>query len=457
MKSPGFERGNCTIGQIGSQPYRCGGVQPGFLLGLIMVVFSFTIPVAAQDLAHDLVAGGSVEARVVYSSGSDAYALEFESGSGIDSGADTNSFRAELVHRGLWELHLAANRFVLAHELAAGTEGNPELVLEQACLSIGLGSSGRLDIGRQEVPLGLGYLFQPVDPLAGADGRSTLDGLALVLNPWANHGLKAVVALDGLWDGSTVHVDGTDDGNDSNLPLGEAWQRLFFGLRYDGLVGAWEPGLAFFFRNSEFLRLTASSRLGLGPAIVRLEGAWDFEQPYLYPSGDVASPEGIGGQPREKLGGWPGGGGMGLAGIDLSLYPAGATLALGVEYAYQSRGFERQERLLAQAYVAYLETPEEPTEPAWLSGVHAGQWDTRHRLGLNIMVQPTDRLTLRGLLVLGMDYPEGVANSMAEAGLELNRPENVDMFLHLRQGWDGRPWGGEPVFSTLATGFRVHY
>jgi hypothetical protein len=46
--------------------------------------------------------------------------------------------------------------------------------------------------------------------------------------------------------------------------LDEAWRRLLFGLRYDGLVGAWEPGLAFFFRDGEFLRLAASSRLAWG-------------------------------------------------------------------------------------------------------------------------------------------------------------------------------------------------
>lgn len=425
--------------------------QSGCIPGLVLLTLAFglALPVAAQDLVQNLVLGGSVEVQAVYDHQGSA------SGSALAAGVDDNSYQAQLVHRGLWELRLAANRFVLAHELTADTEGNPELVLQQAYLSLGLGYSGRLDMGRQELPLGLGTLFQPVDPLAGSDGLSTLDGLALVLNPWANHGLKAVLALDGLWDGSIVAADGSDGTSGDELPLDEAWRRLLFGLRYDGLVGIWEPGLAFFYQDGEYLRLAASSRLGLGPAIIRLEGAWDFEQPYLYPTGDEADLEGIVGQRRDSTGDWPGGGGMGLAGIDLYFYPAGATVALGIEYAYQSRGFDRQERLLAQAdYLASLQAKE---EPYWGSGTPAGQWDTRHRLGFHAAVQPTDRLGLSGLLVLGLDYPEGVAHSLAEVGIELNRPENVDLFLHLRQGWAGSPWDGKSASSTALIGFRVHY
>jgi hypothetical protein len=279
----------------------------------------------------------------------------------------------------------------------------------------------------------------------------------LVLSPWANHGIKVVLALDGLWDGSCRFIDGADSATGSDLLLGQAWQRLLFGLRYDGLAGTWEPGLAFFFRDDEFLRLAASSRLALGPAIVRLEGAWDFEEPYLYPTGDEADPEGIVGQHRDSPANWPGGGGMGLAGIDLYFYPASAIVALGIEYAYQSRGFDKQERLLAQVYAEYQSGLAEPAVTFWGSDASAGQWDTRHRLGFHATFQPTDRIGLNGLLVLGLDYPEGVAHSMAEAGIELNRPEDIDLFLQLRQVWAGSPWNGESLFSTVAIGFRIHY
>ena len=413
------------------------GCIPGLVI--LTLAFGLALPASTQDLVQNLVLGGSVEVR----------------GSYDHPGSASGSYRAELLHRGFWELHLGANRFVLAHEITAPTSGNPELVLEQAYLSLGLGYSGRLDIGRQEVPLGLGTLFQPVDPLAGPNGLSTLDGLALILNPWANHGIKAVLALEGLWDGSYRFIDEADGAAGSDLPLGQAWRRLLFGLRYDGLVGVWEPGLAFFFRDGEFLRLATSSRLALGPTIVRLEGAWDFDQPYLYPEGDPASPEGITGQPRDSNGGWPNGGGMGLTGIDLYFYPAGATVVVGAEYAYQSRGFDRQERLLAQAeFLVKLQAGEDPT---WGSDIPAGQWDTRHRLGFHAAVQPTDRLGLSCLLMLDLDYPEGVAHSVAEAGLELNRPENIDLFLKLRQSWAGKPWVGKSANSRAMIGFRVHY
>jgi hypothetical protein len=435
------------------QNTRRPGWLSGWMPGLAMLVLALglSLPVAAQELVQNLVLGGSVEARGRYD--------RPESTAGSDPAAelDADGYRAELLHRGLWELQLGANRFVLAHEMTATTGGTTGLVLEQAYLSLGLGYSGRLDMGRQEVPLGLGTLFQPVDPLAGPDGLSTLDGLALVLNPWANHGIKAVLAMDGLWDGSHRFIDGADGAASSDLLLDEAWRQLLFGLRYDGLVGAWEPALAIFFRDDEFLRLAASSRLALGPAIVRLEGAWDFEQPYLYPAGDPASPEGIAGQPRDSNGGWPDGGGMGLAGIDLYFYPAGATVVAGTEYAYQSRGFDRQERLLAQSHAEYQAGLAEPASPLWGSDIPAGQWDTRHRLGFHALVQPTDRLSLSGLLVLGLDYPEGVASSMAEAGIELNRPENIDLFLQLRQSWAGSPWDGDRLSTTAMAGFRVHY
>jgi hypothetical protein len=411
----------------------------------VALAFCLALPVTSQDLVQNLVVGGSVETRVVHETGPDG------------SLADADSYRAELVHRGLWELQLGANRFVLAHGMTASTGGNPELVLEQAYLSLGLGYTGRLDTGRQEMPLGLGTLFNPVDPLSGSDGLSTMDGLALVLNPWANHGIKAVLALDGLWDDSYEFIDGVDSSAGSNLPLGQAWQRLLFGLRYDGLAGAWEPGLAFFFRDPECLRLAASSRLALGPAIVRLEGAWDFQQPYLYPTGDEVDPEGIVGQRRDSTVGWLTGGGMGLAGIDLYFYPAGATVVMGTEYAYQSRGFDRQERLLARIYTEYQSGLAEPAAPFWGNDMPAGQWDTRHRLGFHAAVQPTDRIGLSGLLVLGLDYPEGVSSSMAEAGIELTYPENIDLFLHLRQSWAGSPWDGDRMSTTATAGFRVHY
>ena len=402
-------------------------------LVILTLALGLVLPATAQELVQNLVLGGSVEVRGVYDyQGSPSV-------SALVAEADANSYRGELLHRGLWELQSGTNRFILDHELTAPTEDTPDLTIKQAYLSLGLGFAGRLDIGRQEVPLGLGTLFQPVDPLAGSDGLSTLDGLALILNPWANHGIKAVLALDGLWDDSYEFIDGVDSSAGSNLPLGRAWQRLLFGLRYDGLAGTWEPGLAFFFRDGESLRLAASSRMGLGPAIVRLEGAWDFEQPYLYPEGELASPEGIDGQLRDKAGAWLTGGGMGLVGIDLYLYPAGVTVIVGTEYAYQSRGMDRQERLLAQSYAEYQAGLAEPAVPFWGSDAPAGLWDTRHRLGFHAAVQPTDRIGLNGLLVLGLDYPEGVAHSMAEAGIELNRPENIDLFLQLRQCWEGSP------------------
>jgi hypothetical protein len=421
----------------------------GFKPRLVMLILSFglALPSAAQDPVPNLILAGSVEVQGAYD--------RLENPSGFAPEAESHSYRAIALHRGLWELQLDTTRFILAHEATAPTDGDPMLALRQAYLSLSFGYNGRLDMGRQELALGLGTLFHPVDPLADSDGHSALDGLALVLSPWANHGIKAVLALDGLWDGATVAGDGSEGGD--SLPLGDAWRRLLFGLRYDGLAGAWEPGLAFFFRHGEFLRLAASSRLGLGPAIVRMEGAWDFERPYLYPTGEPASPEGIVGQLRTGSGDWPGGGGMGLAGIDLYFYPAAATLVVGAEYAYQSRGFDRQERLLAQIHAQYQAGLAEPAAALWESDTPAGQWDTRHRWGIHASVRPGDRLSLSGLVVLGMDYPEGVAHSMAELGIELNRPENIDLFLRLRQGWAGRPWDGKPAFFMALIGFRVHY
>jgi hypothetical protein len=78
-------------------------------------------------------------------------------------------------------------------------------------------------------------------------------------------------------------------------------------------------------------------------------------------------------------------------------------------------------------------------------------------LGFHAAVQPTDRIGLRGLLVMALDYPEGVARSMAEAGIELTHPENIDLFLHLRQSWAGSPWDGELSYSMAMIGFRIHY
>jgi hypothetical protein len=134
---------------------------------------------------------------------------------------------------------------------------------------------------------------------------------------------------------------------------------------------------------------------------------------------------------------------MGLAGIDLYFYPAGATVTMGVEYAYQSRGFDRQERLLAQSYAEYQAGLAEPAAAFWGSDTPAGQWDTRHRLGFHAAVQPTDRLGLSGLLVLGLDYPEGVAHSMAEAGYRTEPsgeygPVPASAAELGRQPWDGK-------------------
>lgn len=424
----------------------------GSLALVLAAILTLGNQATAQDLGSNLVVGGSVETRAVYEADTE----------GLQD--DNASYRSELLHRGLWELRLDGNRFVLAHEAKASTTGKPELTVRQAYLSLGLGYLGRLDMGRQELALGLGSLFQPVDPLVDSQGRSTLEGLALILNPWANHGIKAVLALDGLWDGSNSFIDGAYSSTGGKLPLAEAWRGLLFGLRYDGLVGPWEPALAFFFRDAEFLRLGASSRLALGPAIVRLEGAWDLEEPYRYPLADASYPGGIDWRVREAgddgLFGRFGGGGMGLVGVDLYLYPAGATLVVGTEYAYQSRGFERRERLLAQAWTEYLAGQEAAEElPASLQEgrLPTGQWDTRHRLGFHATVQPTDRISLSGLFVLGLDYPEGVAHSLAELGIELHRPENIDLFLQLRQGWAGKPWDGDRMSTTAMTGFRIHY
>jgi hypothetical protein len=352
--------------------------------------------------------------------------------------SDPGSIEGELDHRGYWELQLDGGRFVLAHDLGAGTDGNLELNLEQAYLSLEPGSSGRLDLGRQEVAFGLGRLFQAVDPLAGTDSRSQFDGLSLGLNPWADHGLKAVLALDGIWD---------DD-------AAEAWRRLLFGIQYDGLVGSWEPELAFFFREDSVLRIAAGSRLGLGPFIFRLEGAWDFVDPFEYPSGDADDPAGISWQPRAGTGSGFEYGGMGTAAVDLYLYPGNASFMLGLEYGYQSRGFDAQERLLAEAYMEY-QAGMEPLEEA--AGLPAGQWDTRHRLGFQLMAQPTDRLSLSSVLVLSLVHPDGIAGGLADAGIELRFHEDIDLFLHLRQGWAGKPRDGKLSLSTAMAGFRVHY
>lgn len=395
--------------------------------------------------AQDLVFGGSAEERLVY---------ERDPGGLFAGSYDSytpGTIGAELNHRGLWELQLGGDRFILAHDLIVGTDGSLDLVLEQACLSLELGSTGRLDLGRQEVAFGLGRLFQAVDPLAGTDGRSQFDGLSLVLNPWADHGLKAVLVLDGIWEDDAA---GSDSGGNASDIASDAWRRLMFGVQYDGLVGAWEPNLAFFYREDSTLRIAAGSRLGLGPAIFRLEGAWDFENPFGYPARDSDIPEDIVWRPRVDTTSSLGFGGMGTAGVDLYLYPGSASIMLGMEYGYQSRGFNAQERRLAADYIEDGGATGTLGEAA---GLTAEQWDTRHRLGFQLMAQPTDRLSFSGMLVLSLVYPGGLAGGMAELSIELNRREDIDLFLHLGQGWEGQGQASRLLVSRLTAGFRFYY
>lgn len=377
-------------------------------------------PALAQS--QNTLFGGSVELRAAYAEGS----------------GSANPYRAELLKLGSAELGPPSSRFKLSYEVLAAAGGEPRLTLEQAYLALPLGRIGRIEAGRREFPLGGGILFQAVDPLADERGRSPFDGAGLVVSPLPRFGLKAFVAMDELLAGREA------------APR-EAWRSLLFGLRVEALAGPFEPGLMFFYQDAGLARLAASSRLAVGPLVLRLEGAWDHRSAAFYPTGDAADPPAIGAELRER------GGPSGMAGLDLYLYPGAAALIFGVEYAYQSRGFTGEERSLAGVYELHKAGQGDRSQPAWATGGFDQPWDARHRAGAYAVVQPAERLSFRAAVVSAFDYPGGAAYGAVDAEATLAGSGDAELVVRLRRAWRGVFDFGGRAAASLTAGLRLHY